>query len=108
VSAYQSKAVKGDKGRRKRLYLAQRDGCCCFYCHTPFVSPLTATLDHYVPVSLWHNSSARNLVLACRPCNERKGAAMPWTFAWLLIRNQRHPEWAAACQPAPTAFARAA
>lgn len=89
MSSYRSKSVRGDKGRRKRLLLARRDGCCCFYCRTPFGSPMAATLDHYVPASLWRNSSARNLVLACRACNERKADAMPWAFAWLLLASYR-------------------
>lgn len=113
MSGCRSRAVKGAKGQRKRCLLADRDGCRCFYCHAPFASPLDATLDHYVPVSLWRNSAVRNLVLACWDCNQRKANALPWPVAWLLIRNQRHDVWRNACQPAAPAvtasrYARAA
>ncbi|AEM87068.1 HNH endonuclease [Streptomyces violaceusniger] len=69
-----------------RVYVAERDGARCHYCRTPFPEDLVgATLDHYVPYSLWPMSKPRNLVLACAPCNNAKADALPLTLAWLLL-----------------------
>lgn len=81
--------LRGEQGRRLKAGLARRDGAYCFYCRNPFPDPSTATLDHYVPWCLWHTNRFRNLVLACAGCNERKGAALPWTFAALLLAAYR-------------------
>ncbi len=48
----------------------------CFYCNRRV--PLTeATKDHVLPLKLGGKGDKYNLVLACRPCNERKGADVP-------------------------------
>ncbi len=79
------KGLRGERGRAKRLKLAARDGARCFYCHVPFPDPTLATLDHYIPTSLWKCHSSRNLVLACLPCNNRKADRLPWPLVWLLL-----------------------
>ncbi len=43
----------------------------CYYCGTD-LTPDTATHDHMVPKSKKGGSGLSNLVLACRPCNQRK------------------------------------
>ncbi|MFJ3088945.1 HNH endonuclease [Streptomyces sp. NPDC086838] len=83
---------KGRGSSRRRRYLrgcvAARDGHRCHYCHTPLAPDLSdATLDHYIPWSLWRANDLANLVLACHPCNETKGAALPWTVAYLLLAH---------------------
>lgn len=80
--------LKGDARRGVRDYVAKRDGARCFYCRTAFTADLSGvTLDHYIPYSLWPMSKPRNIVLACDPCNSRKGDALPVPFAWLLLRS---------------------
>jgi 5-methylcytosine-specific restriction endonuclease McrA len=78
--------LTGETRRAVRDYVGTRDGWHCHYCRRPFADPVEATLDHYVPFSLWRENKPRNIVLACRPCNERKADALPLTLAWLLLR----------------------
>lgn len=47
----------------------------CFYCQRPLERD-TATLDHLHPRSKGGTDDPENLVLACRPCNRAKGAAV--------------------------------
>ncbi|WP_307821903.1 HNH endonuclease [Streptomyces coffeae] len=72
--------------KRQRKAIAARDGARCFYCGCSFPDLVGATLDHYVPRRLWPGWRQSNLVLACDPCNSRKADALPWPFAWLLLR----------------------
>lgn len=57
-----------------RKYLAKRMGNVCHYCAVPLRDG-AATLDHIWPESLGGPWSKHNLVLACRKCNHRFGAA---------------------------------
>lgn len=70
-----------------RAHVLKRDGWQCHYCRRPFSDESEVTLDHYVPWSLWRQSKPRNLVAACDPCNQRKGDALPWPVAVLLLRG---------------------
>lgn len=71
--------------RETRLYLAERDGRRCFYCHTEFDKLRAVTIDHYVPKSMWACNLPANLVLSCRPCNLRKGDRLTWSMAAVLV-----------------------
>lgn len=48
----------------------------CHYCGGP--GPLT--LDHFFPLSKGGSHAVWNLVMACKACNSRKSALMPWTW----------------------------
>ncbi|MFJ8934186.1 HNH endonuclease [Streptomyces sp. NPDC102365] len=77
--------MKGERGRRKRVRLAERDGARCFYCRTPFADPAAqGTFDHYMPWALWPTNCAFNLVLACDPCNTVKADHLPVGLLLLL------------------------
>ncbi|MGC9382910.1 HNH endonuclease [Streptomyces sp. MH13] len=70
--------MRGAKGRRKRVRIARQQGNRCFYCRTPFADAATeGTFDHYLPYALWPANVVFNLVVACKPCNVRKGDALP-------------------------------
>lgn len=73
--------------RETRLYLAERDGRQCFYCRAPFDTLKGATIDHYVPKSLWRCNLPTNLVLACSPCNLRKGDRLTGVMAAVLLAH---------------------
>ncbi|MDX2515472.1 HNH endonuclease [Streptomyces stelliscabiei] len=75
--------------RETRLYLAERDGRRCFYCHTEFDTLKGVSIDHWVPKSLWPCNMPANLRLACRPCNQAKGDTLPWSMAAVLLAWQR-------------------
>ncbi|MDG9678826.1 HNH endonuclease [Micromonospora sp. DH14] len=66
--------------RQIKQALADRDGAGCFYCGHPFPALITATVDHLIPQSLLPGWALMNLVLACRPCNQRKSGQLPQVF----------------------------
>jgi 5-methylcytosine-specific restriction endonuclease McrA len=69
----QLRRITKERGRiseRMRSRIKLRDRGTCRYCgdiHGPF------EIDHVIPVSLGGDTAMRNLVLACRQCNQRKG-----------------------------------
>lgn len=66
----------------------------CFYCNMPIVRrksertnslPL-AHLDHYIPLSKGGLNTLDNVVWACQPCNNKKGAKLPEEFKEYMLR----------------------
>jgi len=82
--------------------LFRRDRHMCLYC-LDLLSDDKLTRDHVHPISRGGSNNWTNVVTACRPCNEKKGArtpdeanmklhAVPYppNFAeWLTLRNRR-------------------
>jgi 5-methylcytosine-specific restriction endonuclease McrA len=63
--------------------IALRDGWACWWCDLD-LDISTATLDHLVAVAYGGSNRQDNQVLACEPCNNRRGS-QPWgDFAALL------------------------
>jgi hypothetical protein len=60
------------KIRRKMLAHSK----VCRWCGAPLTLD-TSTVDHVDPLSRGGLDNANNRVLACKPCNERRGNAMP-------------------------------
>lgn len=62
--------------RRKRTLLFWKQGGKCFYCRNAF--PIEKlTIDHLMPLSKGGSGlRIENLVLACSPCNNAKGARL--------------------------------
>jgi 5-methylcytosine-specific restriction endonuclease McrA len=56
--------------------LADRDGRRCFYCGDPNIRLRWLTLDHVWPQAFGGTNDLSNLVLACAPCNNRKGSTI--------------------------------
>lgn len=78
--------LTGQTRRDILAHIVRRDGRHCHYCRRPFSPDLAgATLDHYIPHRLWRMNKPRNLVLACRPCNDTKADYLPFALAWLLL-----------------------
>ncbi|MGW7715186.1 HNH endonuclease [Streptomyces chartreusis] len=75
--------------RETRLYLAERDGRRCFYCHAEFDRLKGVTIDHYIPKSVWQCNLPANLVLACESCNLTKGDQLTWSMAAVLLAHAR-------------------
>lgn len=48
----------------------------CFYCRK-LIRPQHLTRDHFIPRSRQGSNHRRNIVRACRSCNEAKGALNP-------------------------------
>jgi 5-methylcytosine-specific restriction endonuclease McrA len=62
--------------RPGKRVLWQRDNGRCQYCLAK-VSFIDATVDHVIPRSRGGNHSWINLVIACFPCNQKKGCRTP-------------------------------
>lgn len=54
-----------------RTRLELRDRGTCRYCGEP-----GDQIDHVVPIAMGGSNRISNLVLACQPCNSRKGASV--------------------------------
>ena len=74
---------------RKNILL--RDDNQCQYCGCFFeVSYLT--LDHVIPRSRGGINSWRNLVAACRDCNQKKGCKLPWEANMFPLQRPVAPD----------------
>ena len=65
---------RSNYGRIKRRLL-RRDPHC-HWCHERLTVE-TGTIDHLVPLARGGLDNANNMVLACQPCNHRRGHEMP-------------------------------
>ena len=83
-------------GRRKpplsKLNLLARDEFCCQYCKL-ILTRKDATVDHVVPRAQGGMTSWDNVVIACNPCNRRKGGRTPKEARMHLQKRPRQPEW---------------
>ena len=61
------------RGKCQRRVDTLPDPWSCFYCGKP-LDIATRTIDHVIPRSRGGSNRKENLVPACRPCNEAKGA----------------------------------
>ena len=62
---------KISKARRLAIFI--RDNCQCVYCGKNHSNDERLTLDHYLPQSKTGKNSEKNLVSACKDCNENRG-----------------------------------
>lgn len=49
-----------------------------------------ATCDHFIPRTCGGDRSERNTVLACRQCNQLKGAIDPRRLLWVWLQVDPH------------------
>ena len=78
--------------RFSRMNVATRDDFTCQYCIKRLpVSRLT--YDHVVPRSQGGTTSWTNIVMACHPCNEKKGGRTPQQAGMRLSRAPTQPTW---------------
>jgi 5-methylcytosine-specific restriction endonuclease McrA len=85
-----------------KLNVIYRDDMSCQFCGKRF-SMKDLTVDHIVPRSRWESitrkplkegySSWKNLVCACRWCNNRKGNRLLSEIGWGLPREPFEPEY---------------
>ncbi|MCG8557453.1 MAG: HNH endonuclease [Proteobacteria bacterium] len=85
---------------RRNVFL--RDDHTCQYCGRRLVAA-SLNLDHVTPRSRGGLSSWENLVTSCRPCNLRKGCALPEEAGMRLRDKPTRPRWTAAVQVAALA-----
>ena len=82
-----------------RLFVAQRAGFLCEYCHTPEdFSPDTFDIEHIISLLKGGTSDYENLALACGGCNAAKYIHTFWTDPITGINsplfNPRTDNWA--------------
>lgn len=83
-----------------RENLFSRDNYQCQYCATP-LSRREMTIDHVIPQSRQNDfgmtrtqiQSWNNLVVACIPCNSKKGNRTPSEASMLLLNEPAPPQW---------------
>ncbi len=61
-------------------WLLEKQKGLCVYCRLPLAGS-KAHLDHVVPLALGGPNVDSNMQLLCPPCNQRKGAKHPVSFA---------------------------
>ncbi len=78
--------------RLSRRNIFERDRHICQYCGQRF-SRAELTIDHVVPRCLGGRDTWDNLVLACVPCNLKKGGRTPEGAQMNLLRRPATPKW---------------
>ena len=78
--------------RFSRRNIFERDHNTCQYCGKRFPK-CDLTLDHVTPRSRGGRDSWENLVLACVPCNVKKGNRTPTEARMPLARRPAKPAW---------------
>ena len=71
------------RGQRRAIY--DRDGRRCAYCDTP-IGPFQ--VDHIIPIWEGGDSTDDNLVIACKGCNQLKGASVDEDWLRLLLSHE--------------------
>lgn len=99
------KNVKSQAGKKAKIFA--RDQYVCFYCNKACTTQ-ELTLDHIVPKSKGGDSSAYNLISACKSCNSWKNDFLPEelgitipksllhsniNLAMLVSSARQNPEW---------------
>lgn len=75
-----------------RRNLFARDKNTCQYCGKRLHSS-DCTIDHVLPQCVGGRSTWENCVIACVPCNSRKGGRTPKQANMKLIRQPFKPKW---------------
>jgi len=78
--------------RFSRHNIFERDKNRCQYCGRKF-GKTDLTIDHVIPRSKGGKDTWQNMVLACVPCNIRKGNRTPHEADMGLIRTPSKPAW---------------
>jgi len=76
--------------RFSRRNVFARDRGRCQYCRSR-LQWREATYDHVVPRSRGGRTAWENIVIACRPCNQRKGSRSPEQSGMRLMRPPMRP-----------------
>lgn len=80
LTGVKAKRSKNSRVIRYRM-LAGREEAPCHWCQT-LVNLDTSTIDHVIPLGRGGLDNPNNRVLACKPCNDRRGHTMPETKKW--------------------------
>lgn len=78
--------------RCSRKNILIRDNYSCQYCGVK-CSSATATVDHVIPRSKGGKTVWNNVVVACSPCNLKKGNMWLKNTDMRLLRQPKRPHW---------------
>jgi len=78
--------------RFSRINVYRRDNFTCQYCCRKH-SVGNLTFDHVLPKSQGGATNWTNIVTACLPCNQHKGARTPEQAGMKLLRTPKKPQW---------------
>ena len=78
--------------RFSRHAIIERDHHMCQYCGA-YLTKSQLTIDHVIPQSRGGADTWENLVVACVPCNVRKGNQTPEEAGMRLLRKPMRPAW---------------
>jgi len=65
--------------RKSAWWAAKIKDAVCYYCSCGVLAA-DVTMDHVVPIAKGGKSTKNNLVVACKPCNNRKKNSNPVDF----------------------------
>ena len=69
--------AKARELRKSRWWQQKTSSGICYFCGEKF-PPKELTMDHLVPLALGGTSNKDNLVPACKECNTKKKASLPF------------------------------
>ena len=72
-NGFKAPRLKNYKSAKTKLLAKNKN---CHWCKEP-LTRATATLDHVIPLSRGGLNNDNNYVLACEPCNSKRGNSMP-------------------------------
>ena len=75
-----------------KINLLARDSFSCQYCRLT-LSKEESTIDHVVPRSKGGRTTWENVVIACPPCNRKKGGRTPKEAKMALLTAPNAPNW---------------
>ncbi len=75
-----------------RINLLARDNFTCQYCERKLTKE-ESTIDHVVPKSKEGKTTWQNVVIACPPCNRKKGGRTPKEAKMQLKKEPCQPDW---------------
>ena len=78
------------KVKFSRFNVFHRDSFSCQYCDLEFTAK-ELTFDHVVPVCRGGKTTWTNIVTSCKPCNTKKGSALPEEIGMLPQKRPVEP-----------------
>lgn len=76
IASADKKDTRHGHSRNQRIRLIRKNGPYCHWCGCK-VTVNTSTVEHVIPLHRGGLDNANNRVLACQPCNHKRGHDMP-------------------------------
>lgn len=86
------KFKRGKDVQFSRMNIYMRDDWTCQYCYKK-KSVRELTFDHVVPRCLGGQTTWKNIVTACKKCNDKKGSKSVEQAGYTLLKTPEKPKW---------------